>query len=112
MKLVHVHLEGRLEVFLKGDSSPAYPYEAQITSDGTQRRGWGNTPRDAIIDALTEQSDDNNDGDYFVGINPVEGEQGSGVPLRRFHTEEAASEWIGTLIGAEHGLYYLDGPER
>jgi hypothetical protein len=110
MKFLHVHWEGRMEVFLNTDDSPAFPYEAQITNDGTQRRGWGNTPRAAIIDAISEHRDDN-EGDYFVGVNPVEGE-GSGVPLRRFHTKSAAVEWIDTLIGAEHGLYYLDGPEE
>ena len=43
---------------------------------------------------------------YIVGVN---GE--TPLRLRRFATEDEAARFIGTLEGAENGIYYLDGPE-
>jgi hypothetical protein len=53
MEHVAMHIQARLEVFFH--RPPHYPYEAHITmDDGYQRRGYGDTPREAIIDALAE----------------------------------------------------------
>lgn len=45
---VHLHLSWRVEVFL----TPTGTYEAQLTGEGYQHRGTGDTPREAIIDAM------------------------------------------------------------
>lgn len=50
METLDLHFAARLEVFIR--VTGAIRYEAHLTGDGTQRRGFGTTPREAIIDAL------------------------------------------------------------
>lgn len=56
MEFLQLHWAARLEVFIR--NTPGFPYEAHLTNDGTQRRGYGNTPREAIIDALATDKED------------------------------------------------------
>lgn len=49
---VHLHIAFRTEVFLHAKGERAGQYEAHLTDADSQRRGYGSSPRAAIIDAL------------------------------------------------------------
>jgi hypothetical protein len=49
---VHNHLSLRVEIFLNSNADDNHPYEAQLTGDGYQHRGYGISPKAAIYDAM------------------------------------------------------------
>lgn len=49
---VHLHIAFRTEVYLHSKGERAGQYEAHLTDGDSQRRGFGSSPREAIIDAV------------------------------------------------------------